>query len=121
MVVELNPTRVATVIIPDTSYLSTLDCFHPSLLAHQKFAISIWNRFSPYTSHLLQFELTRAFLFTVHTHHQSGDAVGQEEASFQPQRRSPVPRRQHSPVHRLRLKTKPANNNILVFSAQRHL
>lgn len=40
--VQIQP-FTANLIIPDTSYLSTLDCFHPSLLAHQKFAISIWN------------------------------------------------------------------------------
>jgi len=30
-------------VIPDFSYLSTLDCFHPSLLAHQQVAIAGWN------------------------------------------------------------------------------
>jgi len=29
--------------IPDFSYLSDLDCFHPSLLANQKNAIAGWN------------------------------------------------------------------------------
>jgi len=29
--------------IPNITYLSTLDCFHPSLLAHQKLAIAGWN------------------------------------------------------------------------------
>jgi len=29
--------------IPNLSYLSTLDCFHPSLLGHQKMAVTIWN------------------------------------------------------------------------------
>jgi phospholipase B1 len=30
-------------ILPDITYLSDLDCFHPSLLAHQKVAIAGWN------------------------------------------------------------------------------
>jgi len=29
--------------IPSLDYLSTLDCFHPSLYAHQKVAIAGWN------------------------------------------------------------------------------
>jgi phospholipase B1 len=40
--VQVQP-FTANLVIPDTRYLSTLDCFHPSLLAHQKFAVSIWN------------------------------------------------------------------------------
>eukprot|EP01091_Cochliopodium_minus_P017130 TRINITY_DN6622_c0_g1_i1.p1 TRINITY_DN6622_c0_g1~~TRINITY_DN6622_c0_g1_i1.p1 ORF type:complete len:351 (-),score=87.56 TRINITY_DN6622_c0_g1_i1:35-1087(-) len=30
-------------VIPNESYVSTLDCFHPSLLAHQALAVSVWN------------------------------------------------------------------------------
>ena len=30
-------------VVPDLSYLSNLDCFHPSLLANQKMAIAGWN------------------------------------------------------------------------------
>lgn len=29
--------------IPNINYLSTLDCFHPSLIGHRALAISIWN------------------------------------------------------------------------------
>jgi len=29
-------------IIPNTTFLSQLDCFHPSLLAHEQFALSLW-------------------------------------------------------------------------------
>jgi hypothetical protein len=36
---------IIIVTIPNLSYLSTLDCFHPSLLAHQKLAIATWNRY----------------------------------------------------------------------------
>jgi hypothetical protein len=37
--------RTHAVTIPNLSYLSTLDCFHPSLLAHQQLAITTWNRY----------------------------------------------------------------------------
>jgi phospholipase B1 len=30
-------------VIPNLSYLSTLDCFHPSLLAEQRMSIATWN------------------------------------------------------------------------------
>jgi len=30
-------------VIPSRAYISDLDCFHPSLLAHQKLAINLWN------------------------------------------------------------------------------
>jgi len=33
----------ANLTIPDISYLSTLDCFHPSLKAHEKIGTAIWN------------------------------------------------------------------------------
>merc|ERR1719353_679866 len=34
--------------IPDYTYLSTFDCFHPSLLAHQQIALGLWqNLFEP--------------------------------------------------------------------------
>ncbi len=29
--------------IPDESYVSTLDCFHPSLKTHQLLGIGLWN------------------------------------------------------------------------------
>jgi hypothetical protein len=29
--------------IPSENYLSSLDCFHPSSLAHKNFAIATWN------------------------------------------------------------------------------
>jgi hypothetical protein len=38
-------THTHAVTIPNLSYLSTLDCFHPSLLAHQQLAITTWNRY----------------------------------------------------------------------------
>jgi len=41
-IVTLQPLFV-NMTIPDFSYLSTLDCFHPSLKAHEKLAIAIWN------------------------------------------------------------------------------
>jgi phospholipase B1 len=31
------------ITIPDEKYLSTLDCFHPSAIAHENFAIATWN------------------------------------------------------------------------------
>lgn len=41
-IVTLQPVT-KNLIIPDISYLSTLDCFHPSQKAHEKLAITIWN------------------------------------------------------------------------------
>jgi phospholipase B1 len=32
-----------TLLIPDLSWVSTLDCFHPSLKTHQELAINLWN------------------------------------------------------------------------------
>jgi phospholipase B1, membrane-associated len=31
------------ITIPNEKYLSTLDCFHPSAIAHENFAIALWN------------------------------------------------------------------------------
>ncbi len=45
LVVLTQSTPSSPVTIPNLSYLSTLDCFHPSLLAHQKLAIATWNRY----------------------------------------------------------------------------
>jgi len=41
-IVTLQPVT-KNLIIPDISYLSTLDCFHPSQKAHEKLGIAIWN------------------------------------------------------------------------------
>jgi len=41
-IVTMQPLFI-NLIIPDISYLSTLDCFHPSLKAHQLNAIAGWN------------------------------------------------------------------------------
>jgi phospholipase B1 len=31
------------IVFPNSSYLSTVDCFHPSLLLHREYAIATWN------------------------------------------------------------------------------
>eukprot|EP01116_Phalansterium_solitarium_P001842 TRINITY_DN11663_c0_g1_i1.p1 TRINITY_DN11663_c0_g1~~TRINITY_DN11663_c0_g1_i1.p1 ORF type:complete len:352 (+),score=121.52 TRINITY_DN11663_c0_g1_i1:836-1891(+) len=30
-------------VVPNSTYISTLDCFHPSLLAHETLAVAAWN------------------------------------------------------------------------------
>jgi len=41
-IVTMQPLNV-NLTIPDISYLSTLDCFHPSQKSHEKVAIAGWN------------------------------------------------------------------------------
>eukprot|EP01089_Gocevia_fonbrunei_P016048 TRINITY_DN4888_c0_g1_i1.p1 TRINITY_DN4888_c0_g1~~TRINITY_DN4888_c0_g1_i1.p1 ORF type:complete len:357 (-),score=49.77 TRINITY_DN4888_c0_g1_i1:4-1074(-) len=41
-IVQIQPFS-QNLVIPNINYLSTLDCFHPSLLAHQQLAIATWN------------------------------------------------------------------------------
>lgn len=52
----LHPFNEET-IVPSEEYVSTLDCFHPSLISHENFAIATWNSlFLPFSKKLTKWD-----------------------------------------------------------------
>lgn len=52
----LHPFNEQT-IVPSENYVSSFDCFHPSLIAHENFAIATWNSlFLPFEKKVLKWD-----------------------------------------------------------------